>query len=91
MCGNYTVQVTGGNMDTALIERRWRDEVTGVTHQNVFALGSPCSFPSTLNENDEFIFTIDTSPVSNCVQCMAYYPTPSKKLSIKVLPGACNQ
>jgi hypothetical protein len=89
ICSNYTIQVTGGNIDTSLIVGSWRDEQTGVTYKNVFGLGSPCTFPARLKEGDEFYFTIDNNSVQNCVQCMAYYPTPEKKLSISVRSTSC--
>jgi hypothetical protein len=89
ICSNYTIQVTGGGIDTALIATHWRDEQTGITHDNVFGLGSVCTFPANLNEGDEFSFTIEKTDVQQCIQCMAYYPTPEKKLFIKVLSEPC--
>ncbi len=85
MCMNYTIAVTEGNMDTSLIVADWKDENTGKAYKNVFKLGSPCTFPSTINPGDEFYFKIDTSSVQNCMVCMAYYPTPPKTLTIKVV------
>lgn len=84
ICMNYTIKLLEGNMDTSKIVATWKDEVTGKTHTNVFALGSVCSFPSSINEGDEFYFSIDPAPVQNCAVCMAYYPKPSKSLAIKV-------
>ncbi|TCJ12420.1 hypothetical protein EPD60_14175 [Flaviaesturariibacter flavus] len=89
ICSNYTIQVTGGAIDTTRIQARWRDEVTGTTWTNVFALGSPCTFPASIREGEEFYFTIDEGAVQNCVVCMAYYPVPDKKLSIRVLDAPC--
>lgn len=88
ICSNYTIKVLDGDLDTSLMSSNWTDEHTGKLHSNVFALGSPCSFPSDIQEGDEFYFTIDTAS-QNCNVCMAYYPTPPKKLSIKVLPEKC--
>lgn len=85
LCMNYTLRLLEGNIDTSLIVASWTDESTGKTFKNVFALGSPCSFPSTLKEGDEFYFVIDSTTVQNCAVCMAYYPTPPRKLSIKVV------
>jgi hypothetical protein len=85
MCMNYTIKLIEGKLDASNIVAEWKDEVTGKTHNNVFALGSACSFPSTINEGDEFYFTIDTSYVSNCAVCLAYYPKPSKSIAIKVM------
>jgi hypothetical protein len=85
ICMNYTIKLLAGNMDTTVIENKWTDETTGKTYKNVFALGSRCTFPSTIQQGDDFLFTIDTSKVQNCNVCLAYYPTPSKHLSIKVI------
>ena len=89
ICSNYTIKLLEGNIDTSQIVANWKDEVTGKTYTDVFALGSPCSFPATLNEGDEFYFTLDTTR-QNCAVCMAYYPKPAKALSIKVLDKPCN-
>lgn len=89
ICSNYTIKLVEGKMDTSMIVAEWKDEVTGKKHNNVFALGSPCTFPATLNEGDEFYFTIDTTK-QQCAVCMAYYPKPGKALSIKVLDKPCN-
>jgi len=85
MCMNYTIKLLEGKLDTSKIVAEWRNEATGKIHTNVFALGSLCSFPSTLNEGDEFYFTIDSSYVSNCAVCMGYYPKPLKSIAIKVV------
>jgi hypothetical protein len=88
-CMNYTISMIGRNPDTALVMPAWMDETTGKTYKNVFALNSRCTFPSTINEGDEFYFKIDTTTVQNCMVCLVYYPVPSKKLRIKVLNGPC--
>ena len=85
MCMNYTIKLLEGNMDPSKLVAEWKNEVTGKTHNNVFALGSVCNFPSTINEGDEFYFTIDTTYVSNCAVCLAYYPKPAKSIAIKVV------
>jgi hypothetical protein len=85
MCMNYTIKLLEGNLDTSMIVPEWKNEVTGKTHTNVFALGSVCSFPSTINEGDDFYFTIDSAYVSNCAVCLAYYPKPQKRIAIKVM------
>ena len=89
ICSNYTIKLLEGNIDTSRIAANWKDDVSGKSYTNVFALGSPCNFPPAINAGDEFYFTlIDT--VQNCAVCMAYYPTPSKKIAIKVLDKPCN-
>lgn len=85
ICMNYTLRVTEGNIDTSLINTSWTDEVTGTTHANAFGLVNPCDFPETIKQGDEFYFVIDTSAHKQCAVCMAYYPTPTKKLGIKVV------
>jgi len=85
MCMNYTIKLLEGSIDTSKLVAEWKDESTGKIHNNVFALGSVCNFPPTINEGDEFSFTIDTSYVSNCAVCLAYYPKPAKSIAIKVV------
>ena len=85
MCMNYTIIFLEGKIDTSKLVAEWKNEMTGKTHNNVFALGSVCNFPSTINEGDEFSFTIDTTYVSNCAVCLAYYPKPTKSIAIKVV------
>ena len=85
MCMNYTIKLLEGKLDTSIIVPEWKNEATGKTHKNVFALGSRCSFPSTINEGDEFYFAIDSSYVSDCAVCLAYYPKPPKSIAIKVI------
>ena len=84
ICMNYTIRVIQGNIDTSLIVSSWTDETTHKSYDNVFRLGSPCDFPASIKQGDEFYFTIDVSEGKQCAVCMAYYPTPSKVLSIKV-------
>jgi hypothetical protein len=85
ICMNYTIRVVEGNVEASLIDANWTDETTKKAYTNVFRLGNPCQFPSTIKQGDEFYFTIDTSQTKPCTVCMAYYPTPSKAISIKVL------
>jgi hypothetical protein len=89
ICSNYTIKLLEGNLDTSKFLAKWKDETTGKNYTNVFALGSPCSFPSTIKAGDEFYFTLSNAK-EQCPVCMAYYPTPSKKLAIKVIDSPCN-
>ena len=84
ICMNYTIRITEGKMDTSNIVANWTDEVTNKSYSNVFRLGNPCNFPASIKQGDEFYFTIDTAKGKDCMVCLAYYPTPSKALSIKV-------
>ena len=81
---NYTIKLLEGNIDTSRISSNWSDEVTGKSYKNVFALGNPCSFPSSIKQGDVFYFYLDTATEKGCITCMAYYPTPPNKLSIKI-------
>ena len=85
ICMNYTIRVLEGNMDSSLIMDSWIDPTTNQTHTNVFRLANPCDFPAGIKQGDEFYFTLNTTKEKNCVVCMAYYPTPSKTVSIKVV------
>ena len=85
MCMNYTIKLLDGNLDTSKYVAEWKDEITGKTHTDVFALGSHCTFPSTINEGEEFYFKIDSTYQGKCAICMAYYPKPSKSIAIKVV------
>lgn len=84
LCMNYTVRLVEGAADTSKITANWTDETTGKSYSNVFGLANPCDFPSTIKQGDEFYFSIDTMKVKNCAVCMAYYPTPPRKLTIKI-------
>lgn len=85
ICMNYTIKLLDGNIDAAKIVSNWTDEVTKKLYSNVFALENPCNFPATIKQGDEFYFVIDTATSSPCAVCMAYYPIPGKKLSIKII------
>jgi hypothetical protein len=89
ICSNYTIRLLEGNMDTAFLNASWTDENTGKTHKNVFGIRNPCVFDKNLEEGQEFYFRIDSTTANNCTVCMAYYPTPPKKLTIKVLAAPC--
>src|SRR5690349_5865889 len=75
-CMNYTIAVTDGNIDTSLVQANWKDENTGISYRNVFALASKCTFPNTIDQGDEFNFVLDTA-TQNCAVCLMYYPVPA--------------
>lgn len=85
ICMNYTIAVIEGDMDSKLIVPVWTDEGTKKSYTNVFKLGNPCDFPATIKQGDEFYFSIDTAANKTCAVCMAYYPTPEKAVSVKVV------
>ena len=85
ICGNITIQVLSGSIDSSLIVKNWEDPSTSKTYENVFALKSICTFPSSIKEGDEFYFKIANDPKgSECAVCLAYRPTPPKGLMISV-------
>lgn len=86
ICSNYTIRVLEGDPGKDAVEANWTDETTGKQYDNVFRLENPCDFPATIKQGDEFYFVIDSSSRKPCTVCMAYYPTPAKKLPIKVIP-----
>lgn len=85
ICGNYTITVLQGELDTTQVQANWTDPNTGIAYTNVFGLSDPCGFPDLLKAGDTFSFRIK-SPNNGCVQCLAFYPTPAKSLSIQVIP-----
>ena len=91
MCMNYTISMQSKNFDTSMVVANWVDANTGKSYKDVFELGSKCHFPDSLKAGDEFYFTLDSTSVQNCMVCMAYYPTPPKRLRIKVLNAPCTK
>ncbi len=85
ICMNYTIQLLEGNMDTSKITTSWINETTKKSYSNVFGLENPCKFPASIKEGEEFYFVIDTLSSEPCMVCTAYYPTPEKKLFIKIV------
>ena len=85
ICMNYTFRLLEGKLDTSMINSTWTDENTGKTYKNVFGFVNPCDFPSPIQQGDEFSFIIDSTDSRQCAVCLAYYPTPPKKLWIKVI------
>ena len=86
LCSNNTFSVIEGKIDTALVEASWTNPQTKKTYTNAFAISNPCNFPSNLKEGATFYFEVSPEDKSqNCAVCMAYYPTPQKRLNIKVI------
>jgi len=85
ICMNYTFSMLEGTTDTSLVTPEWTDETTGKKYTNAFGLANPCDFPKTIKVGDEFYFRLDTTRKEDCIVCMAYYPTPPKKIGIKVM------
>jgi hypothetical protein len=84
ICMNYTIRVVEGNIDTNLVVANWIDDVTNISYSNVFRLGNTCDFPASIKQGDEFYFTLFSGNQKDCAVCLAFYPTPSKSISIKI-------
>ena len=85
ICGNAVVQILDTTLDRNLYEASWKHAFTGVVYENVAGSLDPCTFPGDLKEGQEFSFTIGPSDqTSGCAVCMAYNPTPTKKLNLIV-------
>ncbi len=85
ICSNYTFSLIEGNKDTSLVEASWTNPQTDTTYTHAFGVKNPCDLPEGLKVGDEFYFELDNGRPNRCMVCMAYYPTPAKKLNIKVL------
>jgi len=83
ICMNYVIQIVDGALDPSLYEAEWIHPTDRQTYTNVFALESVCTFPNTIEEGDAFFFTLKNE-TENCAVCLAYSPTPDKKIAIKV-------
>ena len=86
LCLNYTIEFISPKEDNLeLIETNWNDdEFSGKLYNNVFRLGSICSFPSNIKEGDKFSFNIISTYQESCIVCKAYSPTPKKTIYIEV-------
>jgi hypothetical protein len=82
---NYTIKRLEGEMDTSKIVACWKDDAAGKIHTNVFAPGCPCTFLSSIKQEDEFFFPKDASPIKGYAVCLAFYPAPPKRLAVKVM------
>ncbi|MCD2426233.1 hypothetical protein LQ567_25835 [Niabella pedocola] len=86
MCSNYTFSVIEGRVNPGLVEATWTNPQTNKTYWKAFGISNPCNFPSNIKEGDTFYFEIvPAEKDSKCAVCMAFYPTPGKKLNIKVI------
>lgn len=87
ICLNNTFSVIDGVIDTSLVVTNWTNPQSGKTYKNAFAMANPCLLPKNLKQGDTFYFVIDEKPRQNdCMVCLAYYPTPPKRLHIKLVP-----
>ena len=87
ICNGYVIELISGTLDTSKVEAQWKNPDTGKIYKNAFALSNICAFPSNLKEGDEFDFKIDPSLLNgDCAVCLAYSPTPKKRLPIAICP-----
>lgn len=90
LCMNYVIKVIEGKNPALEVEKSWKDDASGKTYENVFALASKCNFPD-LKEGEEFYFTLTGTDVQNCAVCQAFRPVPTAKNAIKVITEPCRK
>ena len=88
ICGQRVIKVTSANKDGVAYATQWKDESTGKTYENVFAVDNECAFPATINEGDELSFKLTSNKTNDCVLCAAFTPVPKEKNSI-IVNGDC--
>jgi len=84
MCRSYTITVTGGNIDMDLIHSIWTNPFSKIKYKYSFGVANFCDFKE-VKEGQSFYFEIISSGNTDCINCAAWYPSPEKKLNIKVL------
>lgn len=85
ICNNPIVEVLDPLLDKNLYEATWTNELTKQEYKNVVGSSNKCTFPGMLKEGDIFYFTITEPKVpASCVQCLAYSPSPMRKLYISI-------
>jgi hypothetical protein len=85
ICAHYVVQVLSAT-DSATVNN-WADSKRNATFSNVFTVFNVCDFGAAqIKEGEEFDFVFDPAATpSNCATCLAAYPVPPKRYSIKVI------
>jgi hypothetical protein len=83
-CDHYAVEVTSGDIDTALIVSSWLDKDNDTTYTDAFAVANFCTFGATLlQKGDVFTFTIDPNPmVQTCPICGIAVAVPPKQIAV---------
>lgn len=82
ICGQRVIELIGEPVEALAMATQWTDSLSGKNYNNVFTVGNLCDFPASIQEGEEFNFTITTTPASNCATCFAYTPTPKEKNNI---------
>jgi hypothetical protein len=88
ICGQRVIKIVSQNKDGVAYATQWKDESSGKTYENVFAVDNRCAFPAALNEGDELSFKLTSNKTNDCVLCAAYTPVPKEKNSI-IVNGDC--
>lgn len=82
ICGNTTIQFTDGS---PYGQMGWQPEGDSIVYNHVFRVANPCNVGDLIvNSTVRFRF-VPASP-QNCVQCMAWGPTPNTAYNIQILP-----
>jgi hypothetical protein len=84
ICGQRVVQLVDGPQEGLAFARNWTDSLSGKQYMNVFAVSNTCDFPVTIKQDEEFTFSLITTPGSGCMQCQAYTPVPGEKNDVVV-------
>jgi hypothetical protein len=83
-CEHYAIELTGGDIDTALIVKSWLNTDNDTTYTNAFAVANYCTFGAIgLQKGDVFTFTIDPNPMAQtCPICATAVAVPPKQLAV---------
>ena len=84
ICGQRVVHLVDGPQQGLAFARSWTDSLSGKQYMNVFAVSNTCDFPASIKQDEEFSFSLTTTPGSGCVQCQAYTPVPGEKNDVVV-------
>lgn len=85
ICMNYVIEVLDP-INEEWVEAEWVNPFDETVYTNAFRLGSVCSFDDSIEEGDLFYFEASPEPFEEqeCAVCLAYSPTPSKTLYVRV-------
>lgn len=87
ICQHLVVAIESGSFDPEKVTASYTDEKRGKTFKNVFTIENRCLFgESNIKEGDRFNFEwMPDNIKETCMNCMAFYPTPDTRASIKVI------
>ena len=84
MCGQYVIEVKSPEAKGLQIAATWHDPSSSKTYDNVFTVSNPCEFPQTIQEGEDFQFSVVAEGDMSCAFCYAYTPTPAARNNIVV-------